>query len=177
MLLRFYYNIVLTSLWCHNSVVFGQEAHRRQQPASICLQQCRIVLKDTYSNQRHLFDDLREFERLSKMLVNKDAPQPSSAASGWLDTTLPKLINIYTHPELTHRANFIDIRRPNIFGNPFRKEAYGREGCIELYNKYIRNNPYLIAKVPDIKQSILGCVCEPLNCHGRVLISLVNELC
>ena len=35
---------------------------------------------------------------------------------------------------------------------------------------------YLVAALPELKDKVLGCWCNPLPCHGDVLVELVNNL-
>ena len=60
--------------------------------------------------------------------------------------------------------------------NPFSVSEYGREKCLELYEKYIITNPKLMNSLPELKGKILGCWCKPEKCHGDILIKLLNGM-
>lgn len=69
------------------------------------------------------------------------------------------------------------ICRPPKWGNPF---VIGRDGdrarVIGLYKIWIRNQPKLMAALPELRGKRLGCVCAPAPCHGDVLAELVDCL-
>ena len=75
------------------------------------------------------------------------------------------------------------IGRPSIWGNPFshlsgtlaKFKVKTRDEAIECYEKWILNQPELIARLPELKGKILGCWCIPKKCHGEILIRLANE--
>jgi len=60
--------------------------------------------------------------------------------------------------------------------NPFRVDEYGREKCLDMYEKYIRTNPKLYNSLHELKGKILGCWCKPEKCHGDILLKLINEV-
>jgi hypothetical protein len=51
-----------------------------------------------------------------------------------------------------------------------------REEAIECYEAWIREQPELMAALPELVGKTLGCWCWPKRCHGDVLIKLVNEM-
>lgn len=67
------------------------------------------------------------------------------------------------------------------WGNPFRGP-----GAIERYEAWIRTQPRLLARLPELDGKRLGCWCAstlglttytgPLVCHGQVLLKLLAEL-
>lgn len=69
------------------------------------------------------------------------------------------------------------IGRPSKWGNPF---VIGRDGrrreCIRNYELWIKEQPELLAALPELRGKVLGCWCSPLPCHGEVLIKLLEEL-
>lgn len=68
------------------------------------------------------------------------------------------------------------ITRGTIWGNPVRiGGAVTRRHAIRDYEYYLRQNPQLLAKLPELVGKRLGCVCAPLSCHGDVLIKLMKE--
>jgi len=68
------------------------------------------------------------------------------------------------------------IGRPSEWGNPF---IIGRDGTrrevIEKYKAWILTQSTLLAKLPTLKGEILGCYCFPKNCHGHVLVELIES--
>lgn len=73
----------------------------------------------------------------------------------------------------------IFIGRPSKWGNPFKFEAgvsRSREYAIERYERWIQNQPELLAALPELDGKMLGCFCSPRPCHGDVLVKLVSEL-
>lgn len=65
----------------------------------------------------------------------------------------------------------------SIWSNPFviRQNGFTREQALQKYEEYVRRNPALIRRLPELRGKILGCWCKPLPCHGDVLIKLLNE--
>ena len=43
-----------------------------------------------------------------------------------------------------------------------------------IYEKYVRNTPFLLNSLHELKGVQLGCWCIG-TCHGKVLINLFNE--
>lgn len=70
------------------------------------------------------------------------------------------------------------IGRPSIWGNPYKIGEDGtREEVIEKYELYLRNNPDLLKRLPELSGKVLGCWCSPnLPCHGEILIKLIKEM-
>jgi hypothetical protein len=70
------------------------------------------------------------------------------------------------------------------WGNPFshkigtlaKFKVETRQQSIEEYEKWIRQQPELMAALPELKDKILGCWCKPQACHGDVLVKLVKEM-
>lgn len=56
------------------------------------------------------------------------------------------------------------------------KEWMMRE-TLNSYEKYVRNNPFLMFSLSELKDKNLGCWCAPSPCHGDVLIKLYKEKC
>ena len=46
---------------------------------------------------------------------------------------------------------------------------------LKLYEKYVRNNPFLMSSLHELKEKELGCWCTPSPCHGDILIKLYHE--
>lgn len=61
--------------------------------------------------------------------------------------------------------------------NPYRIGHDGsREQVIRMYRDYVLNSPELVVALPELKDKILGCWCNPFACHGDVLVELVKSL-
>lgn len=70
----------------------------------------------------------------------------------------------------------IYIGRPSKWGNPFLIGTHGdREEVIKKYERWIRNNPALMADLHELRGLTLGCFCKPLPCHGDILVKLLDE--
>lgn len=50
-----------------------------------------------------------------------------------------------------------------------------REESISEYRKWILTQPALLNSLHELAGKTLGCYCSPLDCHGNVLIELVNK--
>lgn len=72
------------------------------------------------------------------------------------------------------------IGRGSIWGNPFTVEQFGRDGCIEKYEQYIRDklrlNPELWQELQKLEGKVLGCFCKPKRCHGDILVKILEEI-
>jgi hypothetical protein len=66
------------------------------------------------------------------------------------------------------------IGRPSIFGNPFIIGTDGtRREVLKLFREYAKNNEELLEALDALPpDSVLGCYCKPLPCHGDILIEL-----
>ena len=68
------------------------------------------------------------------------------------------------------------IGRPSKWGNPFVIGRDGsREEVVSKYEAYIMNNPELIDDLPELVGKVLGCWCHPLQCHGDILVRMVED--
>ena len=67
--------------------------------------------------------------------------------------------------------------KPSPFCNPFKEGTL--EERIEKYREYIikklDKDPELVKELRQLKGKNLGCWCKPNDCHGDVLIELINE--
>lgn len=63
------------------------------------------------------------------------------------------------------------IGRGSIWGNPFVIGPDGdRQEVIDKFRKWLLTQPRLIARARlELRDSVLGCWCAPLACHGDVL--------
>ena len=83
------------------------------------------------------------------------------------------------HPQVVHckRARYdVYIGRPGKWGNPFQ---IGRDGTraqvIARYERWLSEQPELLAALPELAGKTLGCWCAPHACHGEVLAKLAGE--
>jgi len=60
------------------------------------------------------------------------------------------------------------------WANPFSVNQYGREECLKMYKKYVKEN--LIDDLHELKGKTLGCWCAPEACHGDILMKMVAKL-
>ncbi len=76
------------------------------------------------------------------------------------------------------------IGRGSKWGNPFSHKRSQlaevivdtREEAIECYKNWLSTRPDLIeAAKKELKGKVLGCFCDPLDCHGHVLAKIANE--
>jgi len=59
------------------------------------------------------------------------------------------------------------------WGNPFHLGVGGdRKTVLKKYREWVLKQPHLIARLPELRDKILGCWCKPLSCHGDVLVEL-----
>jgi len=78
----------------------------------------------------------------------------------------------------------IYIGRPSKWGNPFTHHTVAdtmanyhvetRDQAVDSYAEWIREQPELLAALPDLRGKVLGCWCKPARCHGDVLAELAN---
>lgn len=68
------------------------------------------------------------------------------------------------------------IGRPSKFGNPYQIGPDGnRAEVLAKYEIWLRNQPHLMAALPELRGKVLGCYCKPLRCHGDILARLADE--
>ena len=73
------------------------------------------------------------------------------------------------------RAKYdVYIGRPSKWGNPFPVAEHGREACIMKYRAWLwdraQNEPELVKDLASLHGKVLGCWCDPHDCHGHVLV-------
>ena len=78
----------------------------------------------------------------------------------------------YCGRKTSYKGNGVDY---SILGNPFSEWQYGREGCIEMFRKYLnkemRANSEVWQAVADLPEDAkLGCFCYPQKCHCDVIV-------
>lgn len=75
------------------------------------------------------------------------------------------------------------IGRPSKWGNPFSHQrgtlaqyrVATRDKAVDAYERYICNQPALLADLHELRGKVLGCWCAPKRCHGDVLLRLANQ--
>jgi len=72
------------------------------------------------------------------------------------------------------------IGRGSPWGNPFVIGVHGnRLEVIARYEEWIRGQPALLARLPELAGKVLACHCasavNPKRCHGEVLLRLLKE--
>ena len=78
------------------------------------------------------------------------------------------------------------IGRGSKWGNPFTHISdkktkadfvvNSRDEAIESYREWIVKQPQLLKDLHELKGKTLGCFCKPKECHGDVLVELVDGL-
>jgi hypothetical protein len=71
----------------------------------------------------------------------------------------------------------VSIGRDSKWGNPFFIGAEGntREAVIAKYRSYLLCRPDLLAALEELRGKRLGCFCAPAECHGDVLVELLEN--
>lgn len=74
-------------------------------------------------------------------------------------------------------AGAVLIDRSTEFGNPYEIGPDGdRDDVCDKFNARLARTPGLIARVRrELRGKDLICWCEPLRCHGRILLKLANS--
>jgi len=69
------------------------------------------------------------------------------------------------------------IGRPSKWGNPF---SIGRDGSrsqvIQKYRDWIVHQDELLDSLHELRGKRLGCWCKPKDCHGDVLVKLIEHM-
>ena len=79
------------------------------------------------------------------------------------------------HMYIGRQMQYVNGATDSKWKNPFPVEKYGRDKCLELYEKYIRDTPELWNSIEELNHMCLGCWCVPERCHGHILQKLFNE--
>jgi hypothetical protein len=91
----------------------------------------------------------------------------------------PRVLNL-RHHELgdavyVGRANPRRGLAGSVFGNPYHVGRDGtREQVIELYRKWLLDQPALLGRLHELRGRRLACWCSPAACHADVLAELVD---
>lgn len=78
------------------------------------------------------------------------------------------------------------IGRPSKWGNPYSHlssaetlaefQVATRTEALLAYKKWVKEQPALMAALPELKGKVLGCWCAPQLCHGDILVEFVDAL-
>lgn len=69
----------------------------------------------------------------------------------------------------------IRVDRKSPWGNPFVLGVDGnRVQVIAKYSRWLRSQPELLRRLPEIRGKDLACHCAPLPCHADLLLRLAN---
>lgn len=89
---------------------------------------------------------------------------------------LPRVVNKYNLVR-QDGVTYVNIQRPSKWGNRNKlRQGVSRDSVIDAYEQDVRNNPALMAALPELFGTTLVCSCKPRACHGDVLVSLCAEL-
>jgi hypothetical protein len=86
--------------------------------------------------------------------------------------TLTKVVNLYHEDYDVYIGRNPEIGDPK-WGNPFKDSKIELEKRLAMYEMHVRMN--LWDDLGELLGKRLGCTCKPKNCHGDVLVKLVNE--
>ena len=106
-----------------------------------------------------------------------------------LRVSMTTVINITDCPDFNPNENETDVyigtfHTSSEYGffpkskwhNPYKEADYGKSTSIEMYRRYILKQCDLMnALLPELKGKRLGCWCKPLQCHGDVLVELIDR--
>jgi hypothetical protein len=81
---------------------------------------------------------------------------------------------------------YVDGAFQSKWHNPFKVKKPGKTykngkyyslaESIRLYEEHIRNTQELWNALPELRGKTLGCWCKPNDCHGDILVKLLNEI-
>lgn len=84
--------------------------------------------------------------------------------------------DLVVHMDYARFDTYIGRGKGSVWGNPF---IIGRDGTraevIEKYAAWLRKQPQLVARLPELRGKVLGCHCKPDPCHGDVLAAWANQ--
>lgn len=82
-------------------------------------------------------------------------------------------------PDRNIHMNNTEVGEPGWLGNPYPKDEYGREICIEMFREdfeeRIEEDDEFREAVEDLQGEVLGCYCKPAACHGDVILEYIKE--
>lgn len=69
-------------------------------------------------------------------------------------------------------------RKRSIWHNPFKvgRDADTNKQACAMYRDYLLGKPELLKRLEELRGKLLVCWCYPEDCHGNVLIELLEEL-
>ena len=82
---------------------------------------------------------------------------------------------------VSRRGNYVElpgdvyIGRPTRWGNPYTIGKDGtRKDVLNKYRTWIASHAHLVESLRDLQPVRLVCWCAPLECHGDVLLELLE---
>ena len=75
--------------------------------------------------------------------------------------------------------------RGSIWGNPFthmkgKTQAQfivgSRDEAVDRYREWIKTQPQLLEKLPELRNKVLSCYCWPNSCHCDILVEMLEEM-
>lgn len=84
---------------------------------------------------------------------------------------------------ITREPCDIMIDRTTIWGNPYSHKkgtaakhlVKSRKEAIEKYREHLLGSPELMERLPELRGKVLGCWCKPKQCHGDVIVELLER--
>lgn len=77
---------------------------------------------------------------------------------------------------------YVYIGRPSKWGNPFTHltksiaaHVVPKDEVLPRYESWLRQQPELMAALPELRGKVLGCWCKPRPCHGDILAKLADD--
>ena len=68
------------------------------------------------------------------------------------------------------------LGRGGVAGNPFHiKPGRTRDQALWAYRAYFLSRPHLMKLLPTLEGQVLGCFCDPMDCHGHVIVGLLRD--
>lgn len=105
---------------------------------------------------------------LPKVPTKGSPPVVNIHSAAWLDAPADQRVYIGRTS-----SGYIDVG----WGNPYVIDAiHDRAEVIAHYRAYILSTPALLARLPELKDKVLGCWCKPEACHGDVLADLCRTI-
>lgn len=76
-----------------------------------------------------------------------------------------------------HATYDVLIDRSTSWGSPFYPGVDGDRAMVLVkYEAWLKAQPNLMKRLPELRGKVLGCWCHPQLCHGDVLERLANAV-
>lgn len=123
--------------------------------------------------RRVIADDMATRRRDAAQVTQEELTGYGSSAT-WATSTEeagPRVVHCKREPYDV----YVGRGRGSRWGNPFKSPRDGtREQVIAKYERWLLNQPELMATLPELRGKVLGCWCAPKPCHADVLVRLAN---